>query len=33
MVSPLAPALANIIMGFYKSRLPNEYDLSKPKFY
>ena len=33
MGSPLAPILANIFMGFYKSEWVNEYNLSKPKFY
>ena len=33
MVSPLAPVLANILMGFYKSKWRNEYNLYKPKFY
>ena len=33
MSSPLAPALANIFMGFYESKWLNEYNLSKPKFY
>ena len=33
MGSPLAPVLANIFMGFYKSKLQNEYNLNKPKFY
>ena len=33
MGSPLAPALANIFMGFDKSKLLNEYNLNKPKFY
>ena len=31
--SPLAPALANIFMGFYKSKWFNKYNLDKPKFY
>ena len=31
--SPLAPALANIFMGFHKSKWLNEYNLNKPKFY
>ena len=31
--SPLAPALANIFMGFYEYEWLNEYNLSKPKFY
>ena len=33
MGSPLAPVLANIFMGFYNSKWPNEYNLNKPKFY
>ena len=33
MGSPLAPALANIVMGFYESKWLNEYNLNKPKFY
>ena len=33
MGSPLAPVLANISMGFYKSKGLNEYNLSKAKFY
>ena len=33
MGSPLAPVLANIFMGFYKSIWLNEYNLNKPKFY
>ena len=33
MASPLAPGLANIFMGFYKSKWLNEYNLNKPKFY
>ena len=33
MVSPLAPALANIFMGFHESKWLNEYNLNKPKFY
>ena len=33
MGSPLAPVLANIFMGFYKSKWLNEYNLHKPKFY
>ena len=33
MGSPLAPALANIFMGFYESKSLNEYNLHKPKFY
>ena len=33
MGSPLAPVLANIIMGFHKSKWLNEYNLNKPKFY
>ena len=31
--SPLAPVVANIFMGFHESKWPNEYNLSKPKFY
>ena len=31
--SPLAPALANIFMGFHESKWLNEYNLNKPKFY
>ena len=33
MGPPLAPALANIFMGFYESKWLNEYNLNKPKFY
>ena len=33
MGSSLAPILANIVMGFYKSKCLNECNLSKPKFY
>ena len=33
MDSPLAPVLADIFMGFYESKLLNEYNLNKPKFY
>ena len=33
MGSPLAPVLANILMGFYESKWLNEYNLNKPKFY
>ena len=33
MGSPLATVLANIFMGFHKSRWLNEYNLNKPKFY
>ena len=33
MGSPLAIVLANIFMGFYKSKWLNEYNLNKPKFY
>ena len=33
MGSPLAPVLANIFMGFFKSKWLNEYNLNKPKFY
>ena len=32
MGSPLAPVLANIFMGSYKSKWLNEYNLNKPKF-
>ena len=30
---PLAPVLANIFMGFYKSKWLHEYNYNKPKFY
>ena len=33
MVSPLAPVLANIFVGFYESKWLNEYNLNKTKFY
>ena len=33
MGSPLVPVLANIFMGFYKSKWLNEYNLNKAKFY
>ena len=33
MDSPLAPALANIFMGFYESKWLNEYNLNKSNFY
>ena len=33
MDSSLAPALANIFMGFHESKWLNEYNLNKPKFY
>ena len=33
MGSLLAFALANILMGFYKCKKLNEYNLNKPKFY
>ena len=33
MGSPLAPVLANIFMGFHKSKWLNEYNLNKPKFH
>ena len=33
MGSPLAPVLADIFMGFYESKLLNEYNLNKAKFY
>ena len=29
----MAPVLANVFMGFYKSKWLNEYNLNKPKFY
>ena len=29
----LVPVLANIFMDFYESKLLNEYNLNKPKFY
>ena len=32
MGSPLAPALANIFMGFHESKWFNEYNLNKTKF-
>ena len=32
MGSPLAPVLANIFMGFHKSKWLNEYNLNKPLF-
>ena len=32
MGSPLAPALANIFIGFHESKWLNEYNLNKPKF-
>ena len=32
MGSPLAPALANILVGFHESKWLNEYYLNKPKF-
>ena len=32
MGSPQVPGLANIFMGFYKSKWLNEYNLNKPKF-
>ena len=31
MGSPLAPVLANILMGFYESKWLNEYNLNKQK--
>ena len=31
--SPLSPVLANIFMGFHKSKWLNEYNLNKSKFY
>ena len=33
MGSPLAPVLANILMGFHESKWLNEYNLNKTKFY
>ena len=33
MGSPLAPVLANILMGLYESKWLNEYNLNKSKFY
>ena len=33
MGSPLAPALANVFMGFYEFKWLNKYNLNKPKFY
>ena len=33
MGSPLQPVLANIFMGFHKSKWLNEYNLNKPTFY
>ena len=33
MGSPLAPVLANIFIGFYKSKWLNKYNLNKPKFH
>ena len=33
MGSPLAPVLANLFMGFYKSMWLNEHNLNKPNFY
>ena len=33
MGSPLGPVLANIFMGFHKSKWLNEYNLNKPKCY
>ena len=33
MGSPLAPVLANIVLGFQESKWLNEYNLNKPKFY
>ena len=33
MGSPLAPVLANILMGFHESRWLNECNLNTPKFY
>ena len=33
MASPLAPVLANILMGFHESKWLNEYSLNKSKFF
>ena len=33
MDSPLAPALANVLMGFLESKWLNEYNLNKSTFY
>ena len=33
MGSPLAPVLANVVMGFHESNWLNEYNLNKPKLY
>ena len=33
MVSNLAPILANVFMGFYKTKELNECNLNKPKIY
>ena len=33
MLSPLAPVLANIFIGFYEYKWLHEYNLNKPKFY
>ena len=33
MISPLAPVVANIFMGFYESKWLNEYNLNRPKFH
>ena len=33
MGSPLSPVFVNIFIGFYESKLLNEYHLNKPKFY
>ena len=33
MSSPLVLVVANIFMGFYKSKFLNEYNLNKPKIY
>ena len=33
MASPLSPVLTNISKGFYGSKLLNEYNLNKSKFY
>ena len=33
MASPLAPVLANTLMGFHESKWLNEYNLNKSKLY
>ena len=33
MSSPLAPALANIFMGFHESKWLHKYNLNKPNFF